>query len=115
MTDPLGATTHYTYDAVGNLASVINALGVATVYEYDIRGNKIYEGGGTYPVSCAYDAYNAITNMTTYREGGPGFVPVAPVVATHNRGGVAQIAVASRTPARLGRTADRRPFAHLHI
>ena len=82
VTDPLGATTHYAYDAAGNLASVTNALGVARVYEYDIRGNKIYEGGGTYPVSYAYDAYGAITNMTTYRAGGPGFVPAAGDITT---------------------------------
>ena len=47
-----------------------NALGVATIYGYDARGNKTYEGGGTYPVTYAYDAYNVMTNMTTYRAEG---------------------------------------------
>ena len=47
-----------------------NALGVATVYEYDVRGNKTYEGGGTYPVTYAYDAFNIMTNMTTYGQKG---------------------------------------------
>ena len=51
----------------GRLAAVTNALGIATGYEYDLRGNKVYEGGGTYPVSYAYDAFNVMTNMTTYR------------------------------------------------
>ena len=42
----------------------------ATVYEYDLRGNQTYEGGGTYPVTYVYDAYNSLTNMTTYRAEG---------------------------------------------
>ena len=37
---------------------------------YNVRGNKTYEGGGTYPVSYAYDAFNVMTNMTTYRAEG---------------------------------------------
>jgi hypothetical protein len=36
----------------------------------DTRGNKTYEGGWTYPVTYAYDAYNVMTNMTTYRAEG---------------------------------------------
>ena len=69
-TDPTGATTRYVYDAMGRTAAVTNALGVATVYEYDLKGNKTYEGGGTYPVTYVYDAYNSLTNMTTYRAEG---------------------------------------------
>ena len=65
-----GATTRYAYDTFGRNVAVTNALGVATVYEYDARGNKTYEGGGTYPVTYAYDAYNVMTNMTTYRAEG---------------------------------------------
>ncbi|MBQ8124537.1 MAG: RHS repeat protein [Kiritimatiellae bacterium] len=77
-TDPTGATTSYAYDAAGRLAAVTNALGVATVYMYDARGNKTYEGGGSYPVTYAYDAFNVMTNMTTYRNaGGPGSVPAS--------------------------------------
>ena len=70
VTDPTGATTSYAYDSAGRVAAVTNALGVATVYGYDLRGNKTYEGGGTYPVTCAYDAFNVMTNMTTYRAEG---------------------------------------------
>ena len=67
VTDPPGATTSYAYDAIGNLVAITNALGNATIYGYDIRGNKTYEGGATYPVRYAYDGFNAMTNMTTYR------------------------------------------------
>ena len=70
VTDAAGATTRYAYDAFGRNIAVTNALGVATVYMYDARGNKTYEGGGTYPVTYAYDAYNVMTNMTTYRAEG---------------------------------------------
>ena len=70
VTDASGATTRYAYDTFGRNVAVTNALGVATVYEYDARGNKTYEGGGTYPVTYAYDAYNVMTNMTTYRAEG---------------------------------------------
>ena len=70
VTDAAGNTTCYAYDTFGRNVAVTNALGVATVYEFDARGNKTYEGGGTYPVSYAYDAYNVMTNMTTYRAEG---------------------------------------------
>ena len=69
-TDAAGNTTCYAYDTFGRNIAITNALGVATVYEYDARGNKTYEGGGTYPVTYAYDAYNVMTNMTTYRAEG---------------------------------------------
>ena len=69
-TDAVGNTTYYAYDAAGRLSAITNALGVATVYQYDIKGNKTYEGGGTYPVAYAYDAFNVMTNMTTYRAEG---------------------------------------------
>ena len=57
-------------DKFGRNIVITNALDIATIYEYDARGNKIYEGGGTYPVSYAYDDYNVMTNMTTYRAEG---------------------------------------------
>ena len=45
----------------------------ATVYEYNLKGNKTYEGGGTYPVRFTYDTEGRMTGMTTYRdESGPG-------------------------------------------
>jgi RHS repeat-associated protein len=46
---------------------VTNALGNATIYEYDIRGRKTYEGGATYPVRYTYDEFGNKTTMTTYR------------------------------------------------
>ena len=50
-----------------------NALGEATVYEYNLQGRKTYEGGGTYPVRFTYDDEGRMTSMTTYRdESGPG-------------------------------------------
>ena len=70
VTDAAGATTRYAYDAFGRNIAITNALGIATIYGYDARGNKTYEGGGTYPVSYAYDDYNVMTNMTTYRAEG---------------------------------------------
>ncbi|MBQ9431884.1 MAG: RHS repeat protein [Kiritimatiellae bacterium] len=70
VTDPTGAVTRYAYDAAGRLAAVTNALGIATTYDYDVRGNKTCEGGGTYPVAYAYDSFNVMTNMTTYRAEG---------------------------------------------
>jgi len=48
--------------------SVTNALGDVTEYAYDTCGRKTYEGGATYPVSYAYDAYGNRTEMTTYRD-----------------------------------------------
>ena len=51
--------THY--------AAIINALGHATVYEYDHRGDKTYEGGATYPVRYTYDVYGNKTTVITYR------------------------------------------------
>ena len=56
----------------GRLAAVTNALGVATVYEYDLRGNKVYEGGGTYPVRYTYNVFGNKTTMMTYRREGRG-------------------------------------------
>ena len=69
-TDAAGNTTCYAYDAFGRNIAITNALGIATIYGYDARSNKTYEGGGTYPVTYAYDAYNVMTNMTTYRAEG---------------------------------------------
>ena len=52
----------------GRLAFVTNALGEATVYEYNLQGRKTYEGGGTYPVRFTYDDEGRMTGMTTYRD-----------------------------------------------
>ena len=68
----LGNRTTYTYDQFGNLATVINPLGNAIVYEYDLRGRKTYEGGATYPVRYTYDIFGNKTTMMTYRREGRG-------------------------------------------
>ena len=63
------------YDSMNRVAAITNALGDATIYEYDHRGNKTYEGGATYPVRYTYDIYGNKTTMTTYRhepDGGVG-------------------------------------------
>src|SRR5574344_635848 len=55
------------YDELRQLVAVTNALGNVTEYAYDVRGNKMYEGGATYPATYACDLFNVMTNMTTYR------------------------------------------------
>ena len=55
-----------------HLVAVTNALGNATIYEYDLRGNKTYEGGATYPVRYTYDVFGNKTTMMTYRREGIG-------------------------------------------
>ena len=52
--------------------AVTNALGNVTVYEYDLRGNRTYEGGATYPVRYVYDVFGNKTTMTTYRNEASG-------------------------------------------
>ena len=69
-----GSTTSYSYDQFGNLTSVTDPLGNATIYEYNLRGNKVLEYGATYPVRYTYDIFGNKTSMTTFRE---GFVPDA--------------------------------------
>ena len=39
---------------MNRVAAITNALGHATIYEYDVRSNKTYEGGATYPVRYTY-------------------------------------------------------------
>ena len=67
-----GKPTRYAYDRFGNLAAVTNALGNAIVYEYDLRGRKIYEGGATYPVRYTYDVFGNKVTMMTYRDESSG-------------------------------------------
>ena len=47
---------------------VTDPLGNTTVYGYDLRGNRTYEGGATYPVRYTYDIFGEKTAMTTYRD-----------------------------------------------
>ena len=70
LTNVTWVATCYAYDDVGELVAVTNALGHATVYEYDLRGQKAYEGGATYPVRYAYDVFGNKIAMTTYRDEG---------------------------------------------
>ena len=60
--------TWYAFDAFGRLVAQTNALGEATVYEYNLQGRKTYEGGGTYPVRFTYDDEGRMTGMTTYHD-----------------------------------------------
>ena len=39
---------------------------------HDLRGNKTYEGGATYPVRYTYDVFGYKTSMTTYRDEASG-------------------------------------------
>ena len=39
---------------------------------HDLRGNKTYEGGATYPVRYTYDVFGNKTSMTTYRNEASG-------------------------------------------
>ena len=57
---------------MGQTVAVTNALGNVTVYEYDLRGNRTYEGGATYPVRYVYDVFGNKTTMTTYRNEASG-------------------------------------------
>lgn len=70
--DPPGNRTAYAYDRFGNLASATDPLGQVTTYAYDLRGRKTYEGGATYPVRSAYDAFGNRTAMATYRDEAKG-------------------------------------------
>ncbi len=55
-------------DNAGRITSVTNALGNVIMYAYDVKGNKTYEGGVTYPVTYAYDVFEQKVSMTTYRD-----------------------------------------------
>ena len=44
---------------------------------YDPEGHVVAQRGATYPVDYAYDEFGDKIAMTTYRSGGPGFVPAA--------------------------------------
>lgn len=70
--DAVGAVTAYGYDVMGQTVAVTNALGNVVNYEYDLRGNKTYEGGATYPVRYTYDVFGNKVSMTTYRNEASG-------------------------------------------
>ena len=44
---------------------------------YDAEGHVVSQRGATYPVDYSYDEFGEKIAMTTYRSGGPGFVPAA--------------------------------------
>ncbi|MGN0855029.1 MAG: hypothetical protein ACI4R9_05875, partial [Kiritimatiellia bacterium] len=56
----------------GDRTRTLGGVGDAIVYEYDLRGQKTYEGGATYPVAYAYDVYGNKIAMTTYRDESSG-------------------------------------------
>ncbi|MGN0855506.1 MAG: hypothetical protein ACI4R9_08310 [Kiritimatiellia bacterium] len=79
--DADGNHTVYAYNGFGELVAITNAMGEVITYGYDLRGQKTYEGGATYPVRYAYDLFGNKVSMTTYRaedaQGGGGCHAVA--------------------------------------
>ena len=69
--DATGNRTSYAYDeATGRRIAVTNALGKVTRYDHDAEGHLLKTWGDTaYPVKYAYDDYDRMSNMTTYRGG----------------------------------------------
>lgn len=65
MTDALGNTTHYSYNALGKLTSETNALGETTRYMYDAAGNiqGIQDAAGAF-TSYGLDAAGNIISIT---------------------------------------------------
>lgn len=60
-------STQFNYDTNGNVTSVIDPRGNATVYRYDANGNRTYERDATGSVTeRVYGATNLLTQETTY-------------------------------------------------
>lgn len=60
-------TTRYTYDANGNLSQLIDAGGGVTTYTYDANGNRLsVEDPAGHTVSYTYSADNQVLSQTTY-------------------------------------------------
>jgi len=66
------ATNHigFTYDvSTGRRIAITNALGKIIRYEFDEKGRRIKKWGNVvYPVSYAYDDFNQMISMSTYRD-----------------------------------------------
>ena len=74
FTDPLGQTTQYGYDALGQLIKTTDAAGGTTTYTYDAAGNQTSghrPAGNT--TTDTYDADNRLATSTDAlgAEGGP--------------------------------------------
>jgi len=68
--DANGGEISYTYDQHSNIIAITDALGNTTRYEYDAFGNKVKEtapDGSSY--SLQYDASNNLTQLTDQRGG----------------------------------------------
>jgi RHS repeat-associated protein len=67
---PTGNATTFDYDpATGRRTSVTNALGKATTYAYNDRGQiTAVRGDASYPLDYAYDAYGRMVQLKTYRD-----------------------------------------------
>ncbi|WP_279237486.1 putative Ig domain-containing protein [Dyella sedimenti] len=60
-------TTQYLYDASGNLTQVTDADGGITTYTYDANGNRLSAEDPTgHTISYTYNADNQVTSQTTY-------------------------------------------------
>jgi RHS repeat-associated protein len=66
--DTFGSRTTYAYDALGRQTAVTNALDHATYTDYDAEGRIVSTWGATYPVTYAYDDFERMVGMTTYRD-----------------------------------------------
>jgi RHS repeat-associated protein len=69
VTDPADNTTTFDYDsATGRRTSVTNALGKATTYAYNDRGQiTAVRGDASYPLDYEYDNYGRMVQLKTYR------------------------------------------------
>jgi RHS repeat-associated protein len=69
--DAAGNRTRYSYDpATGQMIAQYNALGKATRYAYDLRGQLVRTWGDVpYPVAYAYDDFGQMFAMSTFRDG----------------------------------------------
>lgn len=67
VTNPLGHSTRYLRDAVGRITNVIDATGVRIGLAYDTVGRVVRISDPRYsaPVTLAYNAFDAVTNITT--------------------------------------------------
>jgi RHS repeat-associated protein len=69
VTDPLGRTTSYTYDAMARMATVTDGRGNTTRYEFDERGNIVKEVA---PQPLGYTVtrtFNSTNDLLTEKDG----------------------------------------------